>query len=210
MVSLNAPLWFSTTRMLIAWYHPFCPSIRCFCIVNTLHSREVQAFTKSIFPRLKRVRKVRHRAPYSHKIAVFVSFCQMGYFIKVTVCIIPQFLNKTFAIQRGALFPNDNKCFFYDVSPFVTLPLFLFSANYPSLRRRRTVSSFKQVSLVAVSAKGSAFGIRELFVEKQVKNKFLTTKNFCSRSNSLSLRRRRTGCRLSLPSECVNLSVAAC
>ena len=85
-------------NILIAWYCPFCPSVRRFCMINTFYSCQIQALTKAIFPGLKRVRKIRHSTPYSHKIPISVFLCQMRYLTKMTVCIIPQFLNKTFTI----------------------------------------------------------------------------------------------------------------
>ena len=84
--------------ILITWYYPFCPSSRCFCIINTFHSRQIQAFAKAIFPSIKCVRTIGHGPPYSHNISVCIFLRQMCYFTEVTVCIIPQFLNKARAV----------------------------------------------------------------------------------------------------------------
>ena len=43
----------------------------------------------------------------------------MFYFTEMTICIMPQFLNKSCTIQCRSFLANDNKCLLYELSHLI-------------------------------------------------------------------------------------------
>ena len=118
-------------HIFITRYYPFRPAIRCFCMIVTLHSRQIQAFTEAVLPRFKWTGTIRHGTPYPHNTSFCVSLCQMRDFTKMAVCVIPQFLDKAVAVWCWSLFSNDNKFFLYHLNHSVSPP-----PGHPSFRNQ--------------------------------------------------------------------------